>query len=280
MPRPKTYRLADGTAAPRPFLKWAGGKQALAAALQKRFPDRFDRYFEPFLGGGSVFFALASGNPVRAVLADENPWLIDTYRGVRSAWRRVAATLDTLPNTKADYYRLRAEDPAGLPLHARAARLIYLNKTCFRGLFRVNRAGRFNVPYGAYDRRLYDPNDLAATARVLRGVDLRCADFESVLDDVTPKDFVYLDPPYVKLGGHADFNRYTKGQFREPDHDRFAALCRDLDRAHVRWLVSQSDTPLVRKLFRGFRIQRIDARREINLDATRRNVGEVVVQNY
>ena len=260
----------------RPFIKWAGGKQALVPNLLTRFPKRFDRYFEPFLGGGSVFLSL---RPANAVLADHNRWLFDTYRAVRWSWRRVVAELEALPNTRRDYLAIRARDPWSLDLAGRAAQFIYLNKTGFRGLFRVNRDGRFNVPYGAYDRRTHDPDQLRDVARALRGVTLRCGDFQSALAGVTPRDFVYLDPPYVKQGGHADFNRYTENQFREQDHERLADTCRHLAKRGVRWLLSQSDTDLVRRLFDGFPMERIAARREINLNSRRWDVAELLIRN-
>ena len=187
--------------------------------------------------------------------------------------------LDTLPNTKNDYLRIRAIEVASLELTQRAAHFVYLNKTCFRGLFRVNRAGRFNVPYGAYDRRYYDPANFAAVARALAGADLRCADYADSLAAASTGDFVYLDPPYWKLGGHADFNRYTPGQFRAEDHERLAALCRELDGRGVRWALSNSDTDFVRELFAGYRLVEVDARREINLKARARSVRELLVLN-
>jgi len=258
----------------RPFIKWAGGKQALVPEVLRRVPPITGRYFEPFLGGGSVFLAL---RPRRAVLGDANRWLLDTYRAVRWSARRVSEALETLPNTKADYLRIRARDPWSLDLASRAAQFIYLNKTGFRGLFRVNRDGGFNVPYGAYRRRTHDPDHLRQVGAALRGVDIRHGDFEDVLRDVGTRDFVYLDPPYVKLGGHADFNRYTEARFEEEDHRRLARLCGALARRGVRWMVSQSDTPLVRELFDGFSMERVTARREINLNSRRRDVHELII---
>jgi DNA adenine methylase len=190
--------------AARPILKWAGGKQALAARLIESFPARFDRYFEPFVGGASVFLSL---QPARAVLCDRNAWLVDTYRAVRDHADDVARELGRLRNTRVEYLRIRALDPRGLPPARRAAQLVYLNKTCFRGLFRVNRAGAFNVPYGAYERRYFDPANLRRFAESLAGVELRCGDFEDGLAGITSDDFAYLDPPYHKLGGYSDFNR-------------------------------------------------------------------------
>src|ERR1041385_887906 len=197
------------TRQPRPFVKWAGGKQGIAAHLVGMFPREYGRYVEPFLGGGSVLFA---ARPGCAVCGDLNDWLIDYYTAIRDDWRAVAAVLETLPNTKDDYLRIRAIRPDGLDTRHRAAHFIYLNKTCFRGLFRVNRHGQFNVPYGEYDRRYYDPDELASVADALTNIDFRAGDFERTLDGISDGDFAYLDPPYYKLGGYSDFNRYTKGQ--------------------------------------------------------------------
>lgn len=259
-----------------PFLKWVGGKQAQADALVAAFPPFPGRYFEPFLGGGSV--ALGRSGP--AVVCDSNAWLVDTYRAVRDDWKGVAAALDALPNTAADYARIRGIDPEKLPPAVRAAHFIYLNKTGFRGLFRVNRAGRFNVPYGAYDRRTYAPENLAGAAAVCATWELRVGDFEVGLAGIAPGDFAYLDPPYYKLGGYSDFNRYTPGQFVEADHRRVAEVCRALDARGVTWMVSNSDTLFVHELFSGFRIQVLPARREINLTASRRDVSELRIANF
>lgn len=260
-----------------PFLKWAGGKQALEDVLTKAFPARFGRYHEPFVGGGSIALTLALPD---SVICDENTWLIDAYLAVRESWQRVADVLDGMVNSKREFLRVRAIKPETLPPHERAAHLIYLNKTCFRGLFRVNRKGQFNVPYGEYNRRYYDPDNLKAVAAVLAGFDIRCGDFEFGLAGVKRGDFVYLDPPYYKLGGYSDFNRYTPGQFRQSDHVRLAAACRELDERGVLWAVSNSDTSLVRDLFRGFHMLEISARREINLNSASRDVCELLITNY
>jgi DNA adenine methylase len=260
-----------------PILKWAGGKQILAPTLVRYFPQQFRRYYEPFVGGGSVLFSLFHRD---AVIGDLNGWLLDTYQAVRDDYRRVAAILDGMVNTKKEFLRIRAIDPSTLDLYTRAAHLIYLNKTCFRGLFRVNRNGRFNVPYGEYDRRYYDVENLRAVALALEGVEIRHVDFELCLHDVTPEDFVYLDPPYYKLGGYSDFNRYTPGQFRESDHIRLAACCRELDLRGVRWAVSNSDTEFVADLFQGYRVERLVNRREINLNSGERDITELLIMNY
>lgn len=263
---------------PVPFVKWAGGKQSLATTIISIFPSpsTVDTYYEPFLGGGSIFFSYAPG---KAVLNDSNQWLIDTYRAIREDWARVAELLEPMPNTKEDYLRIRSQDPWSMDLYNRAAMFIYLNKTCFRGLFRVNRKGQFNVPWGAYDRRYFDPENLRAVSEVLKTVELRSTDFELALHDIDESDFVYFDPPYHPLGGYSDFKRYTPDQFREHDHIRLACLCRDLDRQGVRWVVSNSDTPFVRELYKDYLVYEINARREINLDSTKRDVKELIITN-
>jgi DNA adenine methylase len=258
-------------------LKWAGGKQGTADRLVTFFPAQYRRYYEPFVGGGSVLFTLF---PAAAVIGDLNDWLLDTYEAIRTDHQRVAKLLDGLVNTKEEYLRIRAIPPATLDVFQRAAHLIYLNKTCFRGLFRVNRYGEFNVPYGEYDRRYYDPENLRAVAAALQEVEIRRCDFELCLADVTEQDFVYMDPPYYKLGGYSDFNRYTKDQFRGNDHFRLAAVCRELDLRGVRWAVSNSDTAFVRELFEGYRVVQIDSRREINLNPGERDITELLITNY
>jgi DNA adenine methylase len=274
---PEGMGLKPSTAHARPVVKWAGGKQALAGQLIRFFPRDFSTYYEPCVGGGSVFLTL---RPRRAVIGDRNDWLLDTYEAIRNDCDRVADILDGLRNTKEEYQHIRAVPPNSLDLFHRAAHLIYLNKTCFRGLFRVNRHGQFNVPYGAYRRRYYDRANLRVVARALLSAVLHRGDLERCLAGVRRTDFVYLDPPYYKLGGYSDFNRYTRYQFREDDHRRLAAVCRELDARGVRWAVSNSDTPFVRALFAGYRMVRLATRREINLDSAKRDVSELLILNY
>lgn len=261
----------------KPILKWAGGKQALASQLTQAFPRAFDRYFEPFLGGASVFLDL---DPRRAVVCDQNTWLMDAYLAIRDHHEEVAKVLRRLPNAREQYLAVRSVDHDRLDLVRKAAHLIYLNKTCFRGLFRVNRLGKFNVPYGEYNRRYFDPDNLRRVAGRLKGIGIRCGDFELGLDGITRDDFAYLDPPYYKLGGYADFNRYTPCQFREMDHVRLAAVCREMDNRGIRWALTNSNTPLVCALFRGFEMRRISARREINLSSSKRDIIELLITNY
>ncbi len=263
--------------APKPFVKWAGGKQLLAQHITSLFPPDFQRYFEPFLGGGSVLLA---ASPSSAFANDANAWLIDTYKAVRDNWKRVACILDALPNTRADFIEIRRRSQRERDLWLRAAYFIYLNKTCFRGLYRVNKKNEFNVPYGNYDRRYYDPENLEAVSNALAGVAFQSEDFELALVGTREGDFVYFDPPYYKLNGYSDFSRYTPTQFREGEHVRLAALCRELDAKGVYWLLSNSDTAFVRHLFSGFCMRNIDNRRDINLMSERRTITELLISNY
>lgn len=261
-----------------PFIKWAGGKQSIANQLLAYFPKDIDCFYEPFVGGGSVFMATHWNH---AVISDVNSWLIDTYRAIRDDWKVVADLLDEMPNEKTFFLELRKNHPTKYnSCFERAAAFIYLNKTCFRGLFRVNQKGYFNVPYGAYDRRYYDPGNLQRVGELLAQVDIFCGDFELCLANTNENDFVYFDPPYYKLGGYSDFNRYTADQFKEAEHLRLAALCRELDQRGVRWAVSNSDTPFTRELFAGYNAISVSARREINLNSKARSINELLFANY
>ena len=267
----------------RPFLKWAGGKGRIVTELEARAPREFGAYFEPFVGSGAFFLALrATGRVSKACLADVNPALIDTWAVVRDqveplirALRRHAARHDR------DYfYQQRGRDPARLGPVGRAARLIYLNRTCFNGLYRENRAGQFNVPYGRYVRpRICDPDNLRAVSAALHGVRLACEPFEAVLGRARPGDFVYFDPPYQPRSPTASFTAYARSGFGERDQRRLADLVLELQRQGVAVLLSNSDTPLTRALYAGFRTDTIQVRRSINRRADGRGrVPEIVVR--
>jgi len=260
-----------------PILKWAGGKQIIARKLAEFFPKGYKRYYDPFVGGCSV--ALESGWK-EGLLNDHNEWLIDTYRAIRDDWRRVARLLDTMKNTEEEFYRIRRVNPRTEDEFTRAAMLVYLNKTCFRGLFRVNKLNQFNVPYGKYDRRYYDPANLAAFADFIGNYELRVGDYELALADAGPEDFVYLDPPYHRIGGYSDFNRYTSGKFREIDHLRLRNVCVELDRRGIRWVQSNSSTKYIQELYKNFHVFQIANRREINLNSKSRDIKELVIRNF
>lgn len=261
----------------RSFLKWVGGKTRTASLLVSLAPPGFSRYVEPFLGSGAVFFALA---PQRALLADLNEELVLCFRHVRDQPEEVMAVLRGMANTPEEFRRVREQAPTSLPGIERAARVIYLNKTAFRGLWRVNRRAQFNVPYGAYDRPLFNPKTVCAASSVLQGATVSHADFEQVLSRAAPGDWVYLDPPYVPAGGYSDFKRYTAGQFREDDHARLAEVCRLLDRRGIPFLLTNTNNDAARALYGGFDLHVLPTRRDVNLNKLKRASTDLLVANY
>jgi DNA adenine methylase len=267
---------ADDDARPRPFVKWAGGKRQLWDQLQPLLPANFKRYYEPFAGGAAVFFALGRTD---AVLADMNAELMNVYTAVRDEVDGVIAELQKYRYGATHYYRAREANLGKMTSPQRAARTIYLNRTGYNGLYRVNRAGKFNVPMGRHTNpTLCDGENLRACARALQGVDLRVQDFEAAAGGARAGDLVYFDPPYVPVSDTADFTSYVPGGFGADEQRRLADLFARLAGRGVHVVLSNSDTPTVRKLYAGFRIQKVMAARFINSRGSRRGkVGEVVV---
>lgn len=261
----------------RSFLKWAGGKTRYAETLANLAPPFEGTYWEPFMGSAALFFELA---PERAVLSDANEELVICFQEVARDPHAVMAALDRMPNTREYFHLVRRRDTATLSRLERAARVVYLNKTSFRGLWRVNRRGEFNVPYGAYDRPYYNRETLLRASEALQGVVIRCADFAAALQEAKAGDWVYLDPPYVPIGGYSDFKRYTAGQFHEDDHRRLASLMHEASGRGVYVMLTNADTPLVRDIFEGFGMARLPTRRDINLNAAGRGSADLIVTNY
>jgi DNA adenine methylase len=273
----------------RPILKWAGGKSRLVARILPRLPEQIQTYYEPFVGGGAVFFALASrGRFKRAVLADLNKDLIDVYKGVQGDVGAVIRLLNEYRerHNRETYYETRQLDPQTLELAERAARLIYLNKTGYNGLYRVNRAGQFNVPFGRYDKpNICDEARLRAAAEALRrrGVSIKVADFESISRKAKPGDAVYFDPPYVPLSKTSNFTGYHSAIFGPEEHQRLAAAFQDLTSRQVAAVLSNSDGKATRLLYkrRGVEIERVLVTRPINSKSSARgDVGELIVSNH
>lgn len=264
-----------------PIIKWVGGKSKLLGELAARLPPRHERYFEPFAGGAALFFHLA---PARAVLADRNADLIGMYQAVAAdapgMIRRLA--IHRAAHDQAHYYEVRERwndrSVSWSPID-RAATFVYLNRTCFNGLWRVNRSGAFNVPMGRYTNpRICDPDALAAAATVLRGAEVRCADYRAAVADAGRGDLVYFDPPYDPLTPTSSFTSYTGDGFGLEQQAELAELVRTLAARGCHVLLSNSDTPRVRALYRGLRIDRVRCPRAINSDAARRgDVDEVIV---
>jgi DNA adenine methylase len=231
-----------------PFLRWAGGKRWLIERLHQTLPRRYNRYIEPFIGGGSVFFSLA---PTKATISDTNEDLVDTYIAVRDMPAVVLDILSNWPHDEHEYLRIRSAE-FGLQAE-KAARFIYLNKTCWNGLYRVNKEGRFNVPYGRRPRLPIMPRStLLACSAVLANVEIRCADFAEVLQGATAGDLVYLDPPYTVMHNNNGFIRYNERLFSWEDQIRLARCAEDLLLRGCSVVVSNAAHEDITKLYPSF----------------------------
>lgn len=288
MPRPPAAAFDLGA---RPFLKWAGGKTQLLADYQRLFPRVSDlsTYHEPFVGSGAVFFHLRGHGVVtgRAVLTDLNESLMLAWSVVRDQPEALAARLKELgdKHSNEEYYKERDRfNDETISLLERAALLIYLNRTGFNGLYRVNRRGRFNVPVGrAHQSGLALPTEsaLQACSRSLAGVDLQCAPFASVLDRARAGDFVYFDPPYVPISQTASFTDYYWEGFRQPEQELLRDVFVQLDQRGCLVMLSNSGSFEVLRMYQGFDVRQLTARRSINSRTDARGpVTEVVIRNF
>jgi DNA adenine methylase len=269
----------------KPIVKWAGGKSKLLPLLLQHVPTQIRTYVEPFAGGAALFFALvsdASRTVERAILADQNEDLIACYRAVKDDVEAVIAALSDFAYDEDLYYRVRDLDPRGMTDVARGARLIFLNRTCFNGLWRVNRTGKFNVPFGRYTNpRIVDADGLRAASAALANAELRVADFGEVVRALGPGDFVYFDPPYVPLTKTASFTAYAQGGFGAADQERLAAEVLRLKREGVLALLSNADTEVTRALYREHTIHSVTAPRSINSRPSGRGAAkEIIVTSW
>ena len=271
-----------------PFLKWAGGKRRLARHLAALCPDRIERYVEPFLGSGALFLYLAQTRPgFSALLSDSNAELVNVYRCVRDSVSELAGALEAherryYKNPERHYYHVR-DDCKPQDRVERAARMIFLNKTCYNGLYRVNRAGRFNVPHGTYVRpAICNKDALLSASEILNraGVSIRRADYCSAISACKPGDLVYLDPPYLPLTKTASFTDYTSESFGYDDHVALAKEFQRLSNLGCTVVLSNSNSARTRRLYEGFAMQTVGINRSINCNASRRTgQSELVVTN-
>jgi len=271
-----------------PFIKWAGGKSQLLSKIQPFYPrEPYETYFEPFLGGGAVFFDL---RPRIAFLTDSNKELITAYRVVKSSVEELIVRLDKLAaeyheDSEKTYYRVRDDwDLTELDPISSVARFIFLNKTCYNGLYRVNRQGKFNVPWGKEkNSTICEPEKLLAASQALRGALLRSMDFREALKAIGGTDFVYVDPPYQPVSKTASFTGYTKDQFGMEDQVDLAEELARLDRAGARFLLSNSFSRELESLYRqfGFKVTYVTAPRAISSNPkTRGQTKELLIRNY
>ena len=260
----------------KPILKWAGGKTQMLGDLLPKVPKSYGRYIEPFFGGGAMFFAL---QPKNAIIADSNPELINMYRQVAENVDEVISCLKKYENTSEMFYSVREQDWMCLPKAEAAARTIFLNRTCFNGLYRVNKQGKFNVPYGKYvNPKICDEEGLKAASKALKKADILCGDYLLVLEHYAEAgDFVFLDPPYLPISEYADFKRYTKEQFYEEDHVELAKMIMRLQERGCHVVLTNSNHPLVHELYAPFTIDVIQTKRHISCNGSTRKGEDVIV---
>ena len=266
--REKLYE--SRTIVPRPFCKWAGGKRQLLAKLAPRVPERFGVYHEPFVGGGALFFAV---QPAKSHLSDVNERLVRTYRGIQHDVEGVIRRLGEYPHQRKFFEQMRERDvDANEQDAAVAAWLIYLNKTGYNGLYRVNSKNRFNVPFGDHKNpTICDEENLRACSEALTGAKVHCEDFAKVLDRAVSGDFVYFDPPYVPLSVTSYFTSYTSDGFDMDDQRRLRDVALALKKKGVHVLLSNSSAPAVYELYKtGFDIHTVEATRKVNCKASGR----------
>lgn len=266
-----------------PIVKWVGGKRQLMFELIKNMPKSYNRYFEPFIGGGALFFEL---RPEQAYISDMNEELINLYSVVRNNVYELIKDLSKHEVSKEYFLEIRnidrTEQYTELSDVERASRFIYLNRTCFNGMYRVNSQGQFNVPFGHYKNpRIIDKNNLLNCSELLKKTEIKCADFSEILTKVKKGDLVYFDPPYVPLNETSSFTSYTKDGFDINMQFKLRDVCDELDNKGVKFMLSNSDTKLVNELYENYNIKKVFASRQINANADGRGkITEVLVRNY
>lgn len=266
------------------FIKWAGGKKKLIEQFNPFFPQKIERFFDPFVGGGSVaFFIIKKYKPKEVFLSDINQELINCYIVIKNDVENLINELKKLKTThnKETYYKIRAQDPGSLSPVERAARFIYLNKTCYNGLYRVNSKGQFNVPIGEYKNpSIYSEEDLREISQLLKNTKIEAMHFSEIIKRVKKGDFVYFDPPYYPLKKGKSFTTYTKDNFLERDQIELEELFTQLNKTGSKLMLSNSDTDFIKNLYKNYNIHTVNAARMINCVATKRGIiKEVLVTN-
>jgi DNA adenine methylase Dam len=260
----------------KPFLKWVGGKTQMIPDLIKEAPKKFDTYLEPFIGGGALYFNLGHK---KSVISDANEELVITYQEVKSNVEEVINILSTYKNEEEHYYKIRALKTDKLTDSERAARLIYLNKTCFNGLFRVNKKGEFNVPYCKKPGgNFLNKETLHAASNYLQDTTILHADYKTVVKKYAKKgDFIFFDPPYQPISKFSDFKRYTKEFFYENDQIDLATIFSGLVKKGCNVMLTNSDHPFIHELYKDFEIKVIDTKRMVSSNPNTRTGKDIIV---
>lgn len=267
------------------FIKWAGGKKQLLEQFKPFFPKKIERYFEVFVGGGAVlFYIIKTYKPKYVFISDINEELINTYEIIKNDVESLITELKKLRqfHNKETYYKIRAEDPKLLSPLTRASRFIYLNKTCFNGLYRVNSKGGFNVPMGSYKNpSIFSEEDLREISKLLQNVKIKLMPFEDILKYAKENDFCYFDPPYYPLKKGQSFTTYNKEVFLEKEQEKLKDVFEELDKKGCKVMLSNSDTDFIKGLYKEFNINFVNANRMINCDGSKRGkIKEVVITNF
>lgn len=269
----------------KPVVKWAGGKSKVINQISKYIPTNFNNYHEPFVGGGALFFYLFETiklNRKKAYLSDFVDELINLYLVIKSDVENLIYISDRHVYDKKYYYDTRAQDPIRLTELQRASRFLYLNKTCFNGLYRVNQKGQFNVSFGDYKNPvIVDEKTLKSANEAFRCAEIFAGDFELVLNNAQEKDFIYLDPPYVPLSTTSNFTSYTANRFGAKDQARLKNVFAELSSRGCYVMLSNSNVDLVKEMYFGNNIKTITSQRAINSDITKRGiVKELLILSY
>ena len=272
-----------------PFAKWAGGKTQLLSKIKELMPSSFNTYFEPFVGGGALFFDIA---PKSAVINDTNAELISVYKCFENE-KEYYLLLEELKKHEKNhseeyYYKIRemdrCEEFSCLPTYIRAARMLYLNKACFNGLYRVNAKGYFNVPSGKKDKvTTYEKKNMDAIKEYFKSnnITILNSDFEEAVKNAKKGDFVYFDPPYDTLDNKDSFTSYSKDEFGKDEQRRLAKVFKKLSAKSVKVMLSNHNTSFINELYKDYNIHVVEARRNINANGSGRgNVEEVIITNY
>jgi DNA adenine methylase len=268
---------------PTPFLRWVGGKSHIINLLLEYLPTKkYKRYWEPFLGAGALFFIIS---PKRATISDINGDLINCYKQVSKNPKIIYKHLKGLErnNSKKNYYKVRALYNNSYTSIIKAARFIYLNKACFNGIFRVNKEGKFNVPYG-YKKSLAIPSlkNLLLVSKVLKNVTIQKSSFEIILksNDISKGDFIYLDPPYPPINSTSFFNHYTSARFSRNDQKEVSKLAKRLRKKGCFVMISNSDTQYIRNLYKGWHFSVLSVVRWVAANGSRYKIKELVITSY
>lgn len=271
----------------KPILKWVGGKRQLLSEISPMIPEKFNKYYEPFLGAGAVLFSLLPG---KAIINDLNSELINVYKVIKEQPDELIKLLKehTDNNNKEYFYQIRELDrQAGyesLSNVFKASRTIYLNKTAYNGLYRVNKAGQFNTPWGSYKKpRILDTDNILTMSEYFNSneIEILNVDYKNALNSVSKGDFVYLDPPYLPISPSSAFTAYTSNGFGTKEQEELKKTCDVLDKQGVKFLLSNSYHPFLLDLYKDYNIKTVKARRSVNSQGHKRGkIKEILVYNY